>query len=455
VSGHLSKAVVVAVGLLFLLVLVAASRWILAAFDVATGYSAKQICSGVFVAGLPTDFIVEQDIHLSMGMLGPLLPQLKFELLDGQERRARASLLGTEAIATYTQRKGCTLSHPGGHVAEPWIGEDYTAKVIDDSPIYSPNSMLAGILDETFAEPEEGQRRTLAVVVVHRGEMLAERYAEPVNGDTPLQGWSMNKSLMATWIGLQISRGKMALEDSLAESIAMVDPALAAKVDPQLNLAHLLHMESGFDFEEDYFPGADATRMLYRSPAMWRVAPGNGHAHAPGNHFSYSSGDTNLAAWLWTRSLGGGDYQQWLLDNFAAPLGIRLVSEADASGIQVGSSYTYMSARDWARVGQLWLNAWHGRAQLLSREWMQASVTPRSANIHGNYGRGFWLNTQEYSFPGLPRDMFYASGYNGQYVAVFPRQELVVVRLGFSSGDEASGVDRLFSSLLEAFKRPE
>jgi CubicO group peptidase (beta-lactamase class C family) len=452
VSGRVYYAAVVAAGLLFLLMLVLASRWIRPAFEIATGYSAKQICSGVFVAGLPAHFVIEKDIHLSMGMLGPLLSQLKFELGDGKERQVRASLLGSEAVATYTGRKGCTLSLPASNEAETWIGENYPADAMDHSRIYSPNAILAGIFDEAFAEPAEGQRRTLAVVVLHRGEILAERYAEPVDQHTPLQGWSMNKSLMATWIGLQVRRGKIALMDSVAESIAVVDPTLAATVDPVLNLGHLLHMESGFDFEETYFPGDDATRMLYRSPSMWRVAPANGHAHTPGDHFSYSSGDTNLAAWLWTRSLGAVDYQQWLLDNFAAPLGIRLVSEADASGVQVGSSYTYMSARDWAKVGQLWLDAWHGRTHLLPREWMRASVTARAANIHGNYGRGLWLNTQQYDFPGLPRDMFYASGHNGQYVAVFPRQELVVVRLGLSSGQETTGVGQLLASLLEVFK---
>jgi len=115
--------------------------------------------------------------------------------------------------------------------------------------------------------------------------------------------------------------------------------------------------------------------------------------------------------------------------------------------VQVGSSYAYMTARDWARVGQFWLDAWHGRSELLSSDWLRASTLPRPSASQGEYGRGFWLNAQGLAFPRLPRDLFYASGHNGQSVVVFPEEEIVVVRLGLSSSERVVGLNDLLEGV--------
>ncbi len=421
-------------------------RWTSQAFEVVTGYSAKQLCSGVFVAGLEPDFIIEKDIHLSMGLLGPLLSQLELDV-DQERARTRASLLGTGSEAVWVGDEGCVLnpttsiSTPDRHTPR-WMG---LTMGIPESP---PLPELEALIDAAFEEPTEVQRHTLAVLVLHKGKLVAERYAEGVSSDTPLQGWSMNKSLMATWVGMQVARKELDITSPLAPMIEKENPELAGKIDPTLNLSHLLHMESGLDFEETYFPGDDATRMLYRSSAMWTVAPGNGHRYAPGEHFSYSSGDTNLASWVWQQSLDR-PYADWLRENFVHRFGLSpMTSEQDASGIQVGSSYTYMTARGWTVVGWLWLQAWHGRNNLLPDGWMREATVPRTSAENGNYGRGFWLNAQGRDFPNLPRNLFYASGHNGQYVVVFPDEEIVVVRLGLSSGSRATGIVPLLEGVM-------
>ena len=63
-------------GIVLLAAVFVGGRWVLGAFEVATGYSAKQLCSGVFVAGLPDRFVIENDINTAIGTLGPLLPRL-------------------------------------------------------------------------------------------------------------------------------------------------------------------------------------------------------------------------------------------------------------------------------------------------------------------------------------------------------------------------------------------
>jgi CubicO group peptidase (beta-lactamase class C family) len=385
-----------------------------------------------------------------MGILGPFLPLLEVDV-DVQLPGARARLLGSESLAMFHGSHGCALNPTTTELDHVQQQSPAPVAVADLPRQLLP--ALEPVVDRAFEEPLDGVRNTLAVVVLRNGVVAAERYAPLVTRRTPLQGWSMNKSLTATWVGVQVERGNLDLELPVAAELAAYDPALAENVPPALTLSHLLHMESGFDFEETYLPGDDATRMLYRSDAAWQVAPSVGQAAEPGQRFSYSSGDTNLAAWLWQSSLGVDDYAPWLQHNIYRPLGINsAISEHDPSGIQVGSSYTYMTAGDWARMGQFWLDAWHGRGDLLSQSWQQAATRPRPSANKGEYGRGFWLNAQGHDFPDLPRNMFYASGHNSQYVAVFPEQEVVVVRLGLSSGNASSGIQELLSGVLAALE---
>jgi CubicO group peptidase (beta-lactamase class C family) len=407
------------------------------AVQVAIGYSAKQYCSAVFVSGLPAEFVEARDIRPRMAILGPLISQLRLSA-DMDRGVAEADFLAARARAVHREGVGCVL-HGAGRGRPP-----LPPAAVAAPPVPVPAALRTAV-DAAFAEPPEGGRNTLALVLAVGGDIVFERYAAPVTPGTRLQGWSMNKSLMATWVGLQAQRG--ALDPTRPAAELLGDDVLAADMDPRLTLLHLLQMESGLDFTEVYDPGSDVTRMLYRSDAMWRVPASRGQAYAPGEHFSYSSGDTVLASYLWQRSLHE-PYAAWVRREFAQPLGIRsLVAESDASGVQVGSSFAYMTARDWLRAGQLWLDAWHGRSSLLSRDWLRESVAPRPSDPRGQYGRGFWLNTGGVAFPEMPDSLFYASGNAGQYVVVIPEWQLVLVRLGLTAPDSSSGTATLLDAI--------
>ena len=168
----------------------------------------------------------------------------------------------------------------------------------------------------------------------------------------------MNKSLMATFIGRQVDNGDLDLTAPVLTALrdAGADGKALEKVDPSLTLQHLLSMSTGFAFSERYLPGDDVTDMLYRQPGMWRSAPDAGHAFPPGEQWAYSSGDINTASLIWQQSLKGEPYPDWIHTHFSIPLALdEIVLEPDASGVQVGSSYAYLTPRDWARMGQLWL----------------------------------------------------------------------------------------------------
>ena len=439
-------------------------RLTLQAGSVGAGYAAKQICSGMFVARLPEQFVLETDVLPRLATVEPLAKLLGYEVNYGH-REVTARMLGQEVTARHRRGYGCTLVTPDhaplfpfvaaadGTSTHPFRADAALAPITHAAPAVHAGEKpaLQSALDTAFAEPPEGGRNTLAVIVRHRGEMVAERYGAPVMNTTPMQGWSMNKSLMATFIGRQVDQGKLDLDGSVVNALqaAGTDAETLDKVNPVLTLRHLLSMTTGFDFSERYFPGDDVTDMLYRQPRMWWSAPDTGHAHTPGEQWAYSSGDINTASLMWQQSLDGEPYPDWIKAQFIESLALQaVVLEPDASGVQVGSSYAYLTARDWARMGQLWLDAWHGRSDVISQQWQRQAVTPGTAKSGEIYGLGFWLNTGHQAFPSAPENTFHAGGNSGQFVVVIPEEELVVVRLGLTLNESRANMDVLLADVL-------
>ncbi|MFC6981513.1 serine hydrolase domain-containing protein [Microbulbifer taiwanensis] len=211
-------------------------------------------------------------------------------------------------------------------------------------------------------------------------------------------------------------------------------------------------MASGLDFDETYAPGSDATKMLFNAHSASDIALASRTAHAPGEHFSYSSGTTNLIA-RWIHERLGGDVQT-SLDFFQReilqPLGMaHTVFEVDPSGVFVGSSYIYASGRDWARLGQLMLNRgqWQG-AQVLSDDWVARAAAPNTSANEPRYGYQFWLNGggEELRYPQLPADAYFMLGNREQAVMISPSTKTVVVRLGWSASEYPTGEN--FAGLL-------
>lgn len=171
----------------------------------------------------------------------------------------------------------------------------------------------------------------------------------------------------------------------------------------------------------------------------------------PGSHFSYSSGTTNLIMQHLRQTLGGS---QALLsfwnEELRRPLGLNDTTfEPDPDDLLVGSSYIHASGRDWARLGQLMLQAgqWTG-STLIDADWIDAATSPnKSTNDHA-YGYQFWLNrgNNKLRWSHISEDAFAMQGNRAQIVMIVPSTHTVLVRLGWTAGEY--DFDKRFAALL-------
>ena len=127
-------------------------------------------------------------------------------------------------------------------------------------------------------------------------------------------------------------------------------------------------------------------------------------------------------------------------ESLFAPIGMQSAQpEFDAQGVFVGSSFVYATARDFAKLGLLYLRdgVWDGR-RILPAGWVDFARTPSPAANGDVYGAGWWVDPAEgsgrarYSYvdSGPARDAFWAAGREGQMVLLVPGKDLIVVRLG-------------------------
>jgi CubicO group peptidase (beta-lactamase class C family) len=421
----------------------AATAWLYlappATILVATGYSAKTACSNVFVAGRTAQEVLEVDLQAQDH---PVFDYITVEV-DEQAGAVNAALLGIfgERRAIRREGAGCTLlpfrgGEPSALPAIAGGGDASTSAYwpIGERVVLSEDPALAAILDdETMTGP--GMR---AIVVAHKGRIVAERYGDGISQNTPLIGWSMTKTVTAAIIGTLRGDERLSLDqDGLFEAWSVDDRSA-------ITIADMLSMSSGLAFNEDYGDVTDVTRMLYVEDDMAGFAADNPLTGTRGETFSYSSGTTVMLSRLWQDAFDdAGAALEWPRQALFDPLRMKsAVLETDAQGTFVGSSYLWATARDWARFGELLRNdGTFAGEQVLPEGFVRWMREPAPAS-DGEYGRGhLWLHGPTAGTPDgedpdagfdLPDDAFWLLGYDGQSTVVIPSRDLVVVRLGLT-----------------------
>lgn len=428
-------------------------------FPLISGYDAKVTCSCVFNGGRNLKDIKKEELNMFPLSLGSVD-------VNTNDSSVTASVWGmAKRRAVYRRGFGCTLvnglsenelraqglkrniSSSIGQDSIPWPRGD---RISDTLPMGLDQKQLNAAVQDAFAGRDSASH-TRALLVVYKGQLVAEQYARGFDKNSVMIGWSMAKSITSALIGILVKEGK------LQEDAAAPVPEWSDTSDPRhrIKLKDLLQQTSGLGFEENYAKYSDVTQMLFNEGNMAAFTATVPAREAPGERFYYSSGNSNLLSRIIRTRVGEAEYYDFPYRSLFNKLGMHsALFEPDASGTFVGSSYIFATARDYARFGLLYYydGLWN-EERILPDGWVKKSTMPPPGNVLKNYGYQFWLNgyskkdPRQRAFPAVPSDMYYADGFGGQGIYIIPSKSLVVVRLGLSEMDDNALLGKICRSV--------
>lgn len=376
-------------------------------------------------------------------------------------RFRRPSIAAPLLVPVLVALAGCGTPAPA---EKPPLTQAALAAVKEDAG--APRDQLARKIDDLFADPA-AMGETRALLVMHGGRVVAERYAPGYGPDTRFISWSMAKTITAVMIGMLVADGRLRLDESPPI------PLWQRPGDPrgEITLRQLLQMRSGLRHTEGGDPPYESSEavMLFLAGRddMARFAEEQPLEAEPGAKFEYSSATTVILSDIAARVLAhaaGAEARRQAVDEFLkarifAPLAMdSMAPEYDAAGTQIGGSLIHGTARDWARFGDFLRNKGSYRgSQLVPRQWVEFMTrpSPRAAD----YGAQTWLNRRSEArgddqvlFPGRgPESLFSLVGHMGQYVIVSPDQQLTVVRLGHSDDAQRAALMPALAEIVDLY----
>lgn len=351
----------------------------------------------------------------------------------------------------------------------PPDSSSFVANYADDAAV--SEVVLKQSVAPFFDDPLMAETR--ALVIMHGGILVAERYAPGYNADSKLISWSMAKSVTATLVGMMIADGRLALDEPAPIGAWQVRGDERRKI----TIRHLLYMASGLDHTEGLDEAAgipiydgDTPRMLFMDGrddvahyAETRILEAQ-----PGTKFEYSSATSHILVDIMTRALTDSKdplvrrnaMLEYAKGRLFDPLGMSsMTPEFDKAGTMLGGSMMHATARDWAKLGEFLRNNGSVRgAQLLPVSWVKFMRT--SSPQDAAYGGHIWLNKKrpegrdQVLFPGKgPSDVFSMIGHLGQFVLVSPQNKLVIVRLGKTVDAELDPVSNQLAKVVSVFPK--
>jgi CubicO group peptidase (beta-lactamase class C family) len=439
--------------------------------ELSTAGFAKILCSAVFITGLDAADAAanvgyftsppEDRVHVTDTVIDYERQTVRLTLPSGVVRVAKkygsqgcvALPIGQDSVfftpSTVRPRlpDAATTPWPMGAVieAEPWPAEVDSAK-------------FAQAMDAGFGPPEA---MTLSLLVTYRGRILGERYADGIGIHTPLESWSMGKSLIGSLMGVLIQQGAYDLFQPAPI------PEWQTEGDPRqaITIADIMRMSSGLRIRAPQDPDYDAS-LGYPDHLWYYTGAANAFEWAatrpqqwpPNTVGRYRNTDPVLASYLIRLAVEkrGENYHAFPQRNLFDRIGIRdAVMETDPYGNFLTQGYEFLTARDWARLANLYLQDGMWRDDEIFEEgWVDYVKTLAPAWVADGrpvYGGGFFWVNGDRSQP-IPEDAFAMRGAGGQSATIIPSHQLVIVRLGKYKGARQGGqaLERAMELLMQA-----
>ena len=421
------------------------------ALNIITGYSSKNMASGLFLA--------QRDQLSMMNDDNDFFPiSLANYEIEEAEKSVTSSIFGMmKRKAVFKEGMGATLRNedagnsltmnkpnrvqPNRNMRYPY-GELPQKDTLFVEVDYKK---LEEAVNNAFDEADENDKQTRSVLVIYQDQIVAEKYLQGFDRYSLMHGWSMTKSLTSTMYGILQKQKGFDIYDTTGLAAWKDD----ARKD--ITYANLLEMNSGLEWEEEYFNISDVTKMLYLASDMGLSQIDKPLAGKPNESWNYSSGTTNLLAGPLLKSQleSEQEYLDFWYSELIDKIGMySAVLETDEAGTYIGSSYAWANTRDWAKFGLLYLHEgnWNGE-QLLDSSFVKYASSPTNSS-EGRYGAQFWLNAGGYH-PDAPLDMYSCNGFKGQYVFIIPSKNLVIVRTGLK-GEPKFDVNEFIKSIVES-----
>ncbi len=405
---------------------------------VVTGYSAKDVCSGLFIANRSLESLQNNDINYSF------MSKTSIKV-NKEEKSVTASIFGLfPRKAIYRGALGCCITK--GYNEEELRQQTFNRPTIENIPLNTVLNDIEGeidfkLLNTALDSVFEHEERTRGVVVLYKNKLIAERYGAGFNQSTPLLGWSMNKSIINALVGIMKKQNRLDLSDKALFEEWEKDER------KDITLNDLMHMSSGLDWNEGYGGLSDVTKMLYKTGTASGYAINKEFSVEPDSKWIYSSGTSNIISkYLRDKINHDEEYHNFpYLELFKKIGASSFYYETDAEGTFVGSSFGYATTRDWAKFGLLYLNDGIANGErILPEGWVKYSQTPAKAS-NGRYGAQFWLNADS------EIDEFNCIGHHGQIISIIPSKDLVIVRLGLSI-DKRFNTNKFIQNVVNSIK---
>ncbi len=270
--------------------------------------------------------------------------------------------------------------------------------------------------------------QTVAYLVIKNDSLVYESYYNDYTKDSKSNSFSIAKSVVTMALGKAIMQGKI---KSLDQKVTDFFPELKGQYAKEVTVGDLSSMASGLNWDEKYYSPLSIVTRAYFDDKLREIILGLEISEQPGKNFKYLSGATQLLAMCIEKATG--EYlSDYVSKNIWQPIGAENDAlwqlDREENGIEKAYCCIASNARDFARLGKLYLNdgKWNGE-QLLDSTFVKKCITPRFESSP-EYGYGFWMATYK------NKELFYLRGHLGQFVIVIPEDDLIIVRLGKLKG---------------------